>query len=244
MEHREFKRKVIGSKTAVLFVHGIVGTPNHFNDLVSLVPSDITVYNLLLDGHGKGVKDFAETSMKKWETQVEKAVDELASDSEEIYIVAHSMGTLFAIDQAIKNRKVVKLFLLAVPIRLFVRLKAVSMAVKVCFDKIKPDDYVAIAAKNCCGVELSKNIFSYIGWISRFIELVGKSRKTRKNLSLLDTPCLAFQSIKDEVVSTRSILHLRKNASVQVVELKESGHYYYDKEDYNLLLDQFKVWIG
>ncbi len=244
MEHREFNRKVIGSKTAILFVHGIVGTPNHFNDLVSLVPSDMTVCNLLLDGHGKGVKDFAETSMKKWETQVEKAVDELASDSEEIYIVAHSMGTLFAIDQAIKNRKVVKLFLLAVPIRLFVRLKAISMAVKVCFDKIKPDDRVTIAAEKCCGVKLSKNIFSYIGWIPRFIELVRKSRETRKNLSLLDTPCLAFQSIKDEVVSTRSISHLRKNASVQVVELKESGHYYYDKEDYNLLLDQFKLWIG
>ena len=36
MIHQEYVRKVPGADTAVLFIHGIVGTPNHFTDLISL----------------------------------------------------------------------------------------------------------------------------------------------------------------------------------------------------------------
>ena len=37
MEHREYRRIVSGADTAVMFLHGIVGTPNHFRDLIPLV---------------------------------------------------------------------------------------------------------------------------------------------------------------------------------------------------------------
>ena len=102
MRHQQIKRIVDGAKTAILFIHGIIGTPDQFNDLIPFVRKDISVYNILLDGHGKGVRDFASTSMKKWEKQVENAVEELALKHERIIIVGHSMGTLFAIEQAIK----------------------------------------------------------------------------------------------------------------------------------------------
>ena len=78
MKHKEFIRINDNSNTAILFIHGIVGTPNHFNDFVSLVPESFSAFNLLLDGHGKGVKDFSKTSMKKWETQVDSVVEELS----------------------------------------------------------------------------------------------------------------------------------------------------------------------
>ena len=32
MNHAEYKRMVPGADTAVLFVHGILGTPNHFRE--------------------------------------------------------------------------------------------------------------------------------------------------------------------------------------------------------------------
>ena len=112
MKHKEFIRINDNSNTAILFIHGIVGTPNHFNDFVSLVPESFSVFNLLLDGHGKGVKDFSKTSMKTWETQVDSVVEELSLTHEKICIVAHSLGTLLAIDQAIKNKQVCKSFLI------------------------------------------------------------------------------------------------------------------------------------
>ena len=72
--------------------------------------------------------------MKKWEAQVASVVDELSLTHEKIYIVAHSLGTLFAIDQAIKNKKVCKLFLLAVPLRLSIKPKMPINSLKVYFN--------------------------------------------------------------------------------------------------------------
>ena len=54
MKHEEMIRIVPGASTAVLFLHGIVGTPNHFVGGVPItewVPEDWSLHNLLLPGH-------------------------------------------------------------------------------------------------------------------------------------------------------------------------------------------------
>lgn len=244
MEHKEYIRMVQGSNTAVVFIHGIVGTPNHFTEFVSLVPESFSVYNLLLDGHGKGVKDFSKTSMKKWEMQVASAVEELSSTHEKIYIVAHSLGTLLAIEQAISNKKVCKLFLLAVPLRLSLKPKMAINSLKVYFDRIRPDDYEALAAKACYGIGKDKNLLHYIGWTPRLFELFSKIRQTRKIIELLNTPCFVYQSKKDEMVSRRSIKYLKQNSCVSISELESSGHYYYDKADWNYLITEFDKMLN
>jgi len=240
MKHKEYVRISDNSNTVILFVHGIVGTPNHFNEFISLVPDDISVYNLLLDGHGKGVKDFSKTSMKKWETQVASVVEELSLTHEKIYIVAHSLGTLLAIEQAVENQKVCKLFLLAVPLHLWLKPRMAINSLKVYFDKISPNDYEALAAKKSYGIGKDKNIFHYIGWIPRFFELFSKIRQTRETIKLLKTPCFVYHSNKDEMVSNKSIKYLEHNPFIRIKRLKNSGHYYYDKEDFCFLITEFK----
>ncbi len=244
MKHKEYVRISDNSNTAILFIHGIVGTPNHFNEFVSLVPELFSVYNLLLDGHGKGVKDFSKTSMENWETQVASVVDELSLTHEKIYIVAHSLGTLLAIEQAINNQKICKLFLLAVPLSLSLKPKMAINSLKVYFDKIRPNDYEALAAKKCYGIGKDKNIFNYIGWIPRFFELFSKIRETRKIIKLLNTPCFVYQSKKDEMVSGQSIEYLKQNSYVSINELENSGHYYYDKTDWNYLITEFNKLLN
>ena len=244
MEHKEYVRICDNSNTAILLIHGIVGTPNHFNELVSLVPESISVYNLLLDGHGKGVNDFSKTSMKKWEAQVTSVVEELSLTHEKIYIVAHSLGTLLAIDQAIKNDKVCKLFLLAVPLSLSLKPKMAINSLKVYFDKIRSDDYEALAAKKCYGIAKDKNPFHYIGWIPRFLELFAKIWQTRKMIMSLNITCSVFQSGKDEMVSRRSKKYLENNPSILINELEKSGHYYYDKEDFDFLITEFNTMLN
>ena len=229
MEHKEIKQKVCNATTAVIFIHGIAGTPNHFNDFIPYIPDSVSVYNLLLDGHGKGVRDFSHTSMQKWENQICTAVSEIAQTHKQIYIVAHSMGTLFAIEQAIKTSKVKKLFLLAVPIKLFLKPQMLSNSLKVYFNKINPNDQIAVAAKNCYGIEHDKNIFNYIGWIPRYVELFKKIKQTRSILNKLTTPCIAFQSDNDELVAAGSVKYLKANSDISVVNLKNSTHYFYSK---------------
>ena len=243
MEHKEYVRINDNSNVAILFIHGIVGTPNHFSEFVSLVPESFSVYNLLLDGHGKGVKNFSKTSMKKWEAQVDAVVKELSFTHEKIYIVAHSLGALLAIEQAIKNKKVCNLFLLAVPLKLSIKPKMVVNSLKVYFGKIRPDDYEATAAKKCYGIAKDKNPFHYIGWIPRFLELFVKIRKTRNILNSLNTSCSVYQSKKDEMVSSKSIKYLNHNSYIFVSELESSGHYYYSKEDFDFLMSEFNKML-
>ena len=239
MNHKEYIRICDDATTAILFIHGIVGTPNHFDEFVSLVPNSISVYNLLLDGHGKGVKDFSKTSMKKWEAQVSCVVDELSLTHKEIYIVAHSLGTLLAIEQAIRKQNVSRLFLLAIPLRLSLKPKMVRNSLKVYFNRIRSDDYEALAAKKCYGIENDKNPFHYVGWIPRFLELFAKIRQTRQVVNLLNTTCFVYQSGKDEMVSRHSKKYLENKPNVLVNELKESGHYFYGKEDFDFLITEF-----
>ena len=59
MAHKPVKRIVPGAKTAVILCHGIMGSPDHFRHFIPLIPEDWSVCCLLLDGHGKGVMDFA-----------------------------------------------------------------------------------------------------------------------------------------------------------------------------------------
>ena len=243
MEHKEYKRINPDAMAAVLFVHGIVGTPNHFADFVSLVPENVSVYNVLLDGHGGSVRDFSHTSMQKWEAQVRDAVDELTLSHTEVYIVAHSMGTLFAIDRAIENEAVKGLFLLAVPLKIAPKPRMVANLCKVYFDKIKPDDVVALAAKRCYGIAQDKNPFHYVGWLPRYLELFAKAKETRRKIQLLQTPCVIYQSSKDELVSSKSAQLLAKNEKISVVELKDSGHYYYAPDDLAFLLREFENFI-
>lgn len=243
MAHNEWKRVSEQAEKAILFIHGIVGSPDHFIRFVELVPQNISVYNILLDGHGKGPKEFSRSSMKKWELQVQKAVDELAATHQEICVVAHSMGTLLAIEQGYKCPKVSKLFLLAVPIQVFVKPEMLPLSAKIFFDCVRESDVRGIAAQACYGIQPDKNLLHYVGWVPRYLELFRKIRETRRNLHRLDVPCRAYQSIEDELVSKSSAKYLRNHSAMEVFELKHSGHFYYDQPDFNSLQADFMNFI-
>ena len=238
--HKEYVRLNSQSRTAFLFIHGILGTPNHFGDFVSLVPDELSVCNMLLDGHGKGVKDFSRTSMKKWESQVASAVEELSRTHDRIYIVAHSLGTLLAIEQAVKNERIKGMMLLAVPLKLSLKRKLFSNSFKVYRDRIDDDDYEALAAKKCYGIGADKNPLHYVGWIPRFFELFAKIRKTRRLVDSIKCPCHVFQSSGDEMVSVKSERYLCNNSCISLHLLENSGHYYYGESDFEYLISEFK----
>lgn len=241
--HEEYRRIVPGADKAILMIHGILGTPDHFRPLLTRIPETVSVHNLLLDGHGGSVRDFSRTSAEKWEAQVSAAVDALAKDHREVYIAAHSLGCLLAIGQAVRNDRIRGLFLLAVPLRLRLKFSMFATSLKVFFGRVRPDDTRALAAKNCCGTALTKNPLPYFGWIPRFLDLFALIRKTRKLLPGLTVPCRAYPSAEDEMVSPKAARLLAEIPCVTVTELKHSGHYDYGKEDLALLLREFSEFL-
>ncbi len=243
MEHAEYKRIVKGAKRVLLFVHGILGTPNHFADLLPLVPSTMSVYNILLDGHGGGVSEFSKTSMRKWENQIDSVVNELSLVYDEIYVVAHSLGTLLTIEQAVKNNKIKKMFLLASPIKLFVKPILFSNVFKVYINRINPNDKKALAAKNAYSITDDRNIFKYIGWLPRFFELFAKIGYIRTLIPSLKAKCYVYQSRNDEMVSIKSVRYLEKNSNIYCKFLEKSAHYYYHEDDLEFLKREFERFL-
>ena len=194
MIHQPFVREIEGSSTVVLFIHGILGTPEHFRDFLPLVPASWSIHNLLLDGHGKTAKDFARSSMEKWKRQVDCIVNHLVRRYDRILIVAHSMGTLFALSEAVRHEDKVKgLFLLAVPLKISPKPSAAVNSMKVAFDWVAEGDRAASAARDAYSIAPDKRVWSYAGWIPRYLELFQEIKRTRALLAFVNVPCYVFQ---------------------------------------------------
>ena len=241
MAHREYIRETDNHKLAFLFIHGIVGTPDHFNSIIDIIPDEFSIYNILLDGHGKKIEDFANTSMKKWEEQIDSITNYIFSKYEKIVIIGHSMGTLFAIDIASRfPKRVEKLFLLAVPLTVFVKPIAVKSSIKAAFDKIDDKDELAVAMKNGAGVELEPKLWKYASWAPRFIELLLKIKDTENILEDLKVPTIAIQSKKDELVTEKCFETLWLHPNIEAFMINNSGHYFYSEKDLKIILKLFK----
>ncbi|MEE1057662.1 MAG: alpha/beta fold hydrolase [Acutalibacteraceae bacterium] len=241
--HSEYIRDVPNGDTVVLFIHGILGSPRHFDCFVSALPPSYAVYNILLDGHGKTIKDFSHTSMNKWKNQVQDTVEQLVQRYKNIVIVAHSMGTLFAMDMAVKFSQVKLLFLLNSPLKVFIKPNATINSIKVVMGLDKSDDLTTQALKNACSITLNKKLWCCVGWIPRYLELLKEIRSTRNIVEKVKIPCYVFHSKDDELVSAKSIKFLKKNKDFNITVLENSTHFSYSERDTKYIVDKLNELI-
>lgn len=246
MKHEEMIRIVPGAQCAVLFLHGIVGTPNHFVGGVPItqwVPENWSIHNILLPGHGREVEDFAGSNMRQWRCAARRVFCGLAKTHEKVYIVAHSMGTLFAMELAIDfPDKIPGLFLLGVPLRPHLAPSAVNSALRLALGKLRPG-YPEMGILQACGTSPTWMLWKYIPWLPRFVELFAQIARTEKKLHRLTVPTVAYQSRRDELVNGLSAKVLRKHP-VEVRILEGSTHFYYSPEDQKILREAFEDMIG
>ena len=241
MKHKAYIREGTG-KNAVLMIHGIAGSPDHFRDLVPVIPETWSVYNILLDGHSGTVREFSRSSMEKWKEQVHATLKKLLARHEKVVIVAHSMGTLFAIHSAIQYpNRIPALFLLNVPTRPWVRFSTWITSLKVAFGKL--DDPKAQAMHSDTGIQLTPRLWEYLGWIPRMVELLAECRRIRKVIPMLSVPTQVFQSREDELVALGSCKDL-DSPCIALTVLQDSGHFVYGKEDTFLLQTQLRALLS
>ena len=246
MKHREYKRIAPRAESAVLFIHGICGTPNHFVEAipaVDWVPEDYSVQNLCLPGHGGSVANFAEVPGKNWRCAARKAFCTLARSHKKVYIVAHSMGTLFALELAAEfSGKIEGLLLLGVPMRPHVTPAVMNSSLRLALGKLRPG-YPEEAIRTACGLETTWRLWEYIPWLPRFVDLFSHIARTEKILPDVNVPVWVFQSKKDELVSRLSERVLVKYPFHMEV-LEKSTHFYYEPGDAERVRQCFLNMIG
>lgn len=247
MTHEEYIREPSGATVAVLMVHGICGSPRHFDMLLDLVPEDYAVYAILLPGHGKIPEDFARSSLKKWEEKVHDTLTMLRERYEAVYLVGHSLGTLLLLDEIfLSGEKLKGAFLMAVP--LTPQLAPTSMHAIPTALGFKPKENNAVGKvwRNAYSVAPDKNLFKYLTYAPRFIDLFYKIYKVRDGLKSYtggDFPIMAVQSYYDELVMRNSIKPLRASPHIDTVMLRHSRHFYYPDGDLDILREEFRKII-
>lgn len=225
-----------GKRGAVLFVHGIVGNSRFFDFLLPLIPQEFATRCITLAGHGGDALAFSRASMKQWRQQVEDAVEELRSKYGHVVITAHSMGTLFAIEQAARGRADA-LFLLNLPLRIRLTHRLFVTPVKVMLGLTS--DPLTAAAKEAYGVSIDYNPFHYYGWPRRYLELFAEIKRVRRLVGRVHCPTAIFVAEHDEMVSPCSALYFKSQTKTHIFALPLSGHYYYDPADRSIIMRGF-----
>lgn len=244
MPHSPSFRNIPGSNTAILFVHGIVGTPDHFFDLLPLIPDSWSYANILLPGHGGSVQEFSLSSMALWRKAVAEQVDRLAVTHQRLLLVGHSMGTLFCIDEALRRSdKVAGLFLLAPPLYPMLTPSATCQSLQVAFG-IKGRKPSTQAAYGACSISATPYLWQYLGWIPRYLELFQAAAQGRAQVRALSLPTVCVHSRHDELVSRRTYHYLQQLPHLALHLLPSSRHFYYPPEDLAALQKLFSAFLA
>ena len=225
-------------KIGLLFVHGIVGNSRFFDFLMPEIPEKCKVLKITLKGHGGNALDFSGASMEQWKRQVDEAICLLRAECGTIVFVAHSMGTLFALDQAARNR-VNAIFLLNPPLRIRPTWRLLTTPVKVMTGYTS--NPVISAAKDAYGISLDYNPLHYYGWPRRYMELFSEIKRIRRIVHKVNCVCKVFISERDEMVSPSSAALFNNNSGCRLWLLSRSGHYYYTPSDRNLIIWEFSL---
>ncbi len=236
MNHSEYIRVSTDKASAIVFIHGINGTPRHFDRLTSIVPETISVYNLLLDGHGGDSLDFAHTSMKKWTQQVANYLAYICREHDNVALIAHSMGTLFATEAILLHHdRIRSAVFFAPPLKIAPKPIVTVNSARIAFDFVDTDNEILLAGKNAYGIKPDRRFWHYIGWMPRYIELISYSRKIRKITQNVNVPTTVILSRKDELVSMNTAKYYRGNEAVNVLLLPDSTHFYYSDTDMDII---------
>ena len=228
MMHAPLKRIVPGAKGAVLLIHGINATPRFFDEYIEALPADWSVHSVLLPGHGGTVRDFGRHSAKEWEAHVRAALDELRAAHERVYIMAHSLGTLLAIREAVRDSSgLAGMLLLCVPLRIWSR---PSAWVRNLHRVLQPGKF-AEEMRTCYGTEVDWRLWRYIGWAPRYLELFALSADARRVVAGLTVPTQVFMAGRDEQVSLRGERCMAGNPAITLHRMPGSSHHLFNPED-------------
>jgi len=223
------------SRTAILCVHGIQGGPDQFQWIIPALPGQVDVYNILLPGHGADVRSFRKSGMAVWQACVDEKILELSANYDSILYIGHSMGCLLGIDACIRLKSNVRaLVLLACPLALRPSFRYVRnnfcAAAGICLN----NPYVA-AARTGNSVQ-AKSPLSYLSCVRPYVQLLGKMRSVRKELTSLRLPVVAVHSQGDEIVSRRSLNFFKPLSRAQLFTAPVSGHYLYSSEAQDMII--------
>jgi carboxylesterase len=197
------------SNKSCLLIHGFGASPWEMKKLGEFLYShNITVYGVLLKGHGTSIRDFETTTWKDWYNDVEKGYKLLRNKTNMVYICGFSAGA--ALGNLIAEKENVSgIISVSAPIylkdprakfafvlRYFIKYEDINLSVseKNHYYNKRPTDSV---------LELFKLIDVY-----------------KKDLGKITEPILIIQSEDDELIDKKSADYIYNNVNSNIKDIK------------------------
>ena len=229
---RPIVRDPQSAEGAVLLLHGILSAPQFFDFLLPVIPEQCAVSAPLFEGHGGEVSGLYHTSLSRWRRQAKAAFRRLQERYGRVCIIAHSMGTLFALELALRYPEAVPdMLLLNMPLYAHLTAEGAWRSLQIGMNASAEGSPELAAAKRAYFMQPDSFLPDYLGWLPRYLELFREMETVRGLLPQFHGEAAVFQSARDELVSPRSDAVLRQHPSFRCGLLRESTHFYYSPQD-------------
>ena len=107
-----------GNRTGVLLIHGFTATTAEVRLIAEKLHQDgFTVSGPLLPGHGTSPEDLNRVTWPLWVARVKEAYEALARETDQVFVIAESMGAVLAIELAAQHPEIAGLLLFAPAIK-------------------------------------------------------------------------------------------------------------------------------
>lgn len=224
-------------KTAVLFVHGFMGSDAQFTAAAAAAEAAGGDTHLLtLPGHGAGVSEFARAARAEWQSAVDSELAALRTDYDRIIAVGHSMGGLLLINSAIDGGHAPDAILaLALPLRISLTRRGIKLRMAAARPAVDGESPDITAARAMCGVG-GVSALNSPRLIPNTAALLTMASRTRRRLAALKTPLTVINSLNDELVPPRvlgDVAAALPNATL--IRLTDAGHFRYGEAENRLI---------
>lgn len=243
-KHQPFTCGPLESDLAILYIHGILGSPVEFRRIANaLRPFHFYGEALLLPGHGGSGYEFAVTQPDAWQVHVDLTLAELQKTYSKIILVGHSLGGLLALN-ASRQVPVEGIVLLNTPIKTRITWRHISLSMRVLFSSANTQDPLISTYRDAFSVGL-KDWWSLPLWIPRLLDIRRIARETSSILNQVTVPVMIFQSRQDETVNPESAEFLNRGLGnpVSFTYLQQSTHAYFELEEFNQIIKGIKRLI-
>ena len=219
-----------GKDTAVVFIHGFMGSPGQFADLAAAVHDLGFAYkSILLPGHGGTLRNFIQSRAEDWQRHVQEEIDNIKATHGRIYLVGHSMGGLLALNAANLDG-ISGIMLLSTPLKVY------WLNPKASWAKLRlltlPKEHEVKQTYTASNSVVASRVFFYPLAAKPLMQLYKLMRQTKKRLPDVRIPVYMFHSRRDETTAYKSAAILGKKLPQSTAfQLENSWHAHYCKDE-------------
>lgn len=244
MQHSPFIHSRPNADVAIIMIHGILGTPRHFDWLIPAVPEECHISSILLPGHGGSVQDFSRSNMSQWKEAVEHAIASVEKPGRKIILVGHSLGSLLALNAAIRHESICGMLLLNVPFSPQVRFRLIGRSLRAIMGRSNLDDPKEAQYLRSCGTAIEPGFWKYLSWIPNYLSLLKLCKTSRPIPKALTIPCCAYLGGADDLVHPRSAKWLQGCHSINVRFFPHGSHFGYSQPEQEQITNDLKQLLS